>query len=152
MAVGVTLPLRTWAWGVPCLPCSEQTSHLGGKARWSAPPVTSFLAAPVLKTHPACSLSWGPRLWHTRQAGALCPHRQLMHNSNFSSSNGSTEDLFRDSIDSCDNDITEKVGRGTLHVPGMCGGLAPGCSLGTWTLRPPRSSGQEGHLSRALSS
>ncbi|XP_004467684.1 rab11 family-interacting protein 4 isoform X2 [Dasypus novemcinctus] len=35
--------------------------------------------------------------------------RQLMHNSNFSSSNGSTEDLFRDSIDSCDNDITEKV-------------------------------------------
>ncbi|XP_008269276.2 rab11 family-interacting protein 4 isoform X1 [Oryctolagus cuniculus] len=35
--------------------------------------------------------------------------RQLMHHSNFSSSNGSTEDLFRDSIDSCDNDITEKV-------------------------------------------
>ncbi|XP_070596560.1 rab11 family-interacting protein 4 [Erythrolamprus reginae] len=35
--------------------------------------------------------------------------RQLFHNSNFSSSNGSTEDLFRDSIDSCDNDITEKV-------------------------------------------
>ncbi|XP_040856986.1 rab11 family-interacting protein 4 isoform X4 [Ochotona curzoniae] len=35
--------------------------------------------------------------------------RQLLHNSNFSSSNGSTEDLFRDSIDSCDNDITEKV-------------------------------------------
>uniref|UniRef100_A0A8C0GD07 RAB11 family interacting protein 4 n=1 Tax=Chelonoidis abingdonii TaxID=106734 RepID=A0A8C0GD07_CHEAB len=34
---------------------------------------------------------------------------QLFHNSNFSSSNGSTEDLFRDSIDSCDNDITEKV-------------------------------------------
>ncbi|XP_046531939.1 rab11 family-interacting protein 4 isoform X1 [Equus quagga] len=37
------------------------------------------------------------------------PCRQLMHSSNFSSSNGSTEDLFRDSIDSCDNDITEKV-------------------------------------------
>nr|XP_019606279.1 PREDICTED: rab11 family-interacting protein 4 isoform X1 [Rhinolophus sinicus] len=35
--------------------------------------------------------------------------RQLLHSSNFSSSNGSTEDLFRDSIDSCDNDITEKV-------------------------------------------
>ncbi|XP_038633823.1 rab11 family-interacting protein 4A [Scyliorhinus canicula] len=35
--------------------------------------------------------------------------RQLFHNSNISSSNGSTEDLFRDSIDSCDNDITEKV-------------------------------------------
>nr|DBA21822.1 TPA: hypothetical protein GDO54_012951 [Pyxicephalus adspersus] len=35
--------------------------------------------------------------------------RQLFHNSNLSSSNGSTEDLFRDSIDSCDNDITEKV-------------------------------------------
>ncbi|XP_069056105.1 rab11 family-interacting protein 4 isoform X3 [Pleurodeles waltl] len=35
--------------------------------------------------------------------------RQLFHNSNFSSSNGSTEDLFRDSIDSCDTDITEKV-------------------------------------------
>ncbi|OCT63202.1 hypothetical protein XELAEV_18044300mg [Xenopus laevis] len=36
--------------------------------------------------------------------------RQLFHNSNLSSSNGSTEDLFRDSIDSCENDITEKVG------------------------------------------
>ncbi|XP_067884045.1 rab11 family-interacting protein 4A [Heterodontus francisci] len=35
--------------------------------------------------------------------------RQLFHNSNISSSSGSTEDLFRDSIDSCDNDITEKV-------------------------------------------
>ncbi|KAM7069694.1 rab11 family-interacting protein 4 isoform 2-T2 [Molossus nigricans] len=35
--------------------------------------------------------------------------RQLLHSSNFSSSNGSTEDLFRDSVDSCDNDITEKV-------------------------------------------
>ncbi|KAM9296445.1 rab11 family-interacting protein 4 isoform 2-T2 [Gastrophryne carolinensis] len=35
--------------------------------------------------------------------------RQLFHNSNLSSSNGSTEDLFRDSIDSCDNGITEKV-------------------------------------------
>uniref|UniRef100_A0A3B3RLI0 RAB11 family interacting protein 4 (class II) b n=1 Tax=Paramormyrops kingsleyae TaxID=1676925 RepID=A0A3B3RLI0_9TELE len=35
--------------------------------------------------------------------------RQLLHNSNLSSSNGSTEDLFRDSIDSCDADITEKV-------------------------------------------
>ncbi|KAI1884093.1 hypothetical protein AGOR_G00222840 [Albula goreensis] len=35
--------------------------------------------------------------------------RQLFHHSNFSSSNGSTEDLFRDSIDSCDVDITEKV-------------------------------------------
>ncbi|KAJ6656460.1 hypothetical protein lerEdw1_003748 [Lerista edwardsae] len=39
----------------------------------------------------------------------LKANRQLFHNSNFSSSNGSTEDLFRDSIDSCDNDITEKV-------------------------------------------
>ncbi|XP_044129007.1 rab11 family-interacting protein 4 [Bufo gargarizans] len=35
--------------------------------------------------------------------------RQLMNTSNLSSSNGSTEDLFRDSIDSCDNDITDKV-------------------------------------------
>ncbi|KAJ8264086.1 hypothetical protein GJAV_G00144940 [Gymnothorax javanicus] len=35
--------------------------------------------------------------------------RQLLHTSNISSSNGSTEDLFRDSIDSCDIDITEKV-------------------------------------------
>ncbi|KAG8446053.1 hypothetical protein GDO86_013793 [Hymenochirus boettgeri] len=35
--------------------------------------------------------------------------RQLFHNSNLSSSNGSTEDLFRDSVDSCENDITEKV-------------------------------------------
>ncbi|XP_051989004.1 rab11 family-interacting protein 4A-like isoform X2 [Xyrauchen texanus] len=35
--------------------------------------------------------------------------RQLFHHSNFSSSQGSTEDLFIDSIDSCDVDITEKV-------------------------------------------
>ncbi|XP_072415143.1 rab11 family-interacting protein 4-like isoform X2 [Chiloscyllium punctatum] len=35
--------------------------------------------------------------------------RQLFHSSNLSSSNSSTEDLFRDSIDSCDNDITDKV-------------------------------------------
>ncbi|XP_034387584.1 rab11 family-interacting protein 4B isoform X2 [Cyclopterus lumpus] len=35
--------------------------------------------------------------------------RQLLHNSNLSSSNGSTEDLSRDSIDSCDIDINEKV-------------------------------------------
>ncbi|KAL2087127.1 hypothetical protein ACEWY4_018186 [Coilia grayii] len=35
--------------------------------------------------------------------------RQLLQHSNISSSNGSTEDLFRDSIDSCDIDITEKV-------------------------------------------
>ncbi|KAI2663481.1 Rab11 family-interacting protein 4B [Labeo rohita] len=35
--------------------------------------------------------------------------RQLLHNSNLSSSNGSTEDLFHDSIDSCETDITEKV-------------------------------------------
>ncbi|XP_056264810.1 rab11 family-interacting protein 4B isoform X2 [Pseudoliparis swirei] len=35
--------------------------------------------------------------------------RQLLHNSNLSSSNGSTEDLFRDSIDSCDININEKV-------------------------------------------
>ena len=39
----------------------------------------------------------------------LCLSRQLLHNSNLSSSNGSTEDLFRDSIDSCDIDINEKV-------------------------------------------
>lgn len=35
--------------------------------------------------------------------------RQLLHNSNLNSSNGSTEDLFNDSIDSCEIDITEKV-------------------------------------------
>uniref|UniRef100_A0A8C1C8Q8 RAB11 family interacting protein 4 (class II) b n=1 Tax=Cyprinus carpio carpio TaxID=630221 RepID=A0A8C1C8Q8_CYPCA len=35
--------------------------------------------------------------------------RQLLHNSNLSSNNGSTEDLFNDSIDSCEIDITEKV-------------------------------------------
>ncbi|CAI5679996.1 unnamed protein product [Oreochromis niloticus] len=39
----------------------------------------------------------------------LKANRQLLHNSNLSSSNGSTEDLFRDSIDSCDTDINEKV-------------------------------------------
>uniref|UniRef100_A0A8C2EHS5 RAB11 family interacting protein 4 (class II) b n=1 Tax=Cyprinus carpio TaxID=7962 RepID=A0A8C2EHS5_CYPCA len=35
--------------------------------------------------------------------------RQLLNNSNLSSNNGSTEDLFNDSIDSCEIDITEKV-------------------------------------------
>ncbi|NP_001122297.1 rab11 family-interacting protein 4B isoform X1 [Danio rerio] len=35
--------------------------------------------------------------------------RKLLHNSNISSSNGSTEDLFHDSTDSSDLDITEKV-------------------------------------------
>ncbi|KAF7654237.1 hypothetical protein LDENG_00072460 [Lucifuga dentata] len=35
--------------------------------------------------------------------------RQLLHNSNLSSRNGSTEDLFRDSIDSCDINVNEKV-------------------------------------------
>uniref|UniRef100_A0A4W6FTT6 RAB11 family interacting protein 4 (class II) b n=2 Tax=Lates calcarifer TaxID=8187 RepID=A0A4W6FTT6_LATCA len=40
---------------------------------------------------------------------SVCLSRQLLHNSNLSSSNGSTEDLFRDSIDSCDIDINEKV-------------------------------------------
>uniref|UniRef100_A0A3Q4HWZ9 RAB11 family interacting protein 4 (class II) b n=1 Tax=Neolamprologus brichardi TaxID=32507 RepID=A0A3Q4HWZ9_NEOBR len=40
---------------------------------------------------------------------SVCSSRQLLHNSNLSSSNGSTEDLFRDSIDSCDTDINEKV-------------------------------------------
>lgn len=55
-----------------------------------------------------------------------------MHNSNFSSSNGSTEDLFRDSIDSCDNDITEKVSPGAL-----CAflGRVGADSVSTWALR-----------------
>lgn len=39
----------------------------------------------------------------------VCLSRQLLQSSNLSSSNGSTEDLFRDSIDSCDPDINEKV-------------------------------------------
>uniref|UniRef100_A0A9J7Z6S3 RAB11 family interacting protein 4 (class II) b n=2 Tax=Cyprinus carpio TaxID=7962 RepID=A0A9J7Z6S3_CYPCA len=39
----------------------------------------------------------------------LKTNRQLLHNSNLSSNNGSTEDLFNDSIDSCEIDITEKV-------------------------------------------
>ncbi|XP_066497732.1 rab11 family-interacting protein 4A-like [Hoplias malabaricus] len=45
--------------------------------------------------------------------------RQLFHHSNFSSSQGSTEDLFRDSIDSCDIDITEKVLRHTLTMESL---------------------------------
>lgn len=44
-----------------------------------------------------------------RKFSSTAVGRQLLHNSNFSSSNGSTEDLFRDSIDSCDVDITERV-------------------------------------------
>ena len=73
-----------------------------------------------------------------------------MHSSNFSSSNGSTEDLFRDSIDSCDNDITEKVGLGgrRLGWSAAPGGLLPGDKGGlslprswlsgpvTWHIRP----------------
>ncbi|KAJ8251642.1 hypothetical protein GJAV_G00223550 [Gymnothorax javanicus] len=45
----------------------------------------------------------------SRKISSTAFGRQLFHHSNFSSSNGSTEDLFRDSIDSCDVDITEKV-------------------------------------------
>lgn len=63
-----------------------------------------------------------------------------MHSSNFSSSNGSTEDLFRDSIDSCDNDITEKVGLGWLEK-GLNACLLPGemgCTQATvWGLGRP---------------
>ncbi|TNM86190.1 hypothetical protein fugu_008461 [Takifugu bimaculatus] len=44
-----------------------------------------------------------------RLCASVCLSRQLLHSSNLSSSNGSTEDLFRDSIDSCDIDINEKV-------------------------------------------
>ncbi|XP_006764129.1 PREDICTED: rab11 family-interacting protein 4 [Myotis davidii] len=55
------------------------------------------------------SLDLSPQRPSASRRASLRPRRQLMHNSNFSSSNGSTEDLFRDSIDSCDNDITEKV-------------------------------------------
>lgn len=71
-----------------------------------------------------------------------------MHSSNFSSSNGSTEDLFRDSIDSCDNDITEKVGSGwaeegfNVCMLSGCSREHSGCSLGTReTLSLPRSWG-----------
>nr|XP_046266966.1 rab11 family-interacting protein 4B isoform X1 [Scatophagus argus]XP_046266975.1 rab11 family-interacting protein 4B isoform X1 [Scatophagus argus]XP_046266984.1 rab11 family-interacting protein 4B isoform X1 [Scatophagus argus]XP_046266992.1 rab11 family-interacting protein 4B isoform X1 [Scatophagus argus] len=46
----------------------------------------------------------------SRKISSTAFGRQLLHNSNLSSSNGSTEDLFRDSIDSCDIDINEKVG------------------------------------------
>ncbi|XP_072319272.1 rab11 family-interacting protein 4B isoform X1 [Eucyclogobius newberryi] len=45
----------------------------------------------------------------SRKISSTAFGRQLLHNSNLSSSNGSTEDLFRDSIDSCDVDINEKV-------------------------------------------
>lgn len=53
----------------------------------------------------------------------MCLSRQLLHNSNLSSSNGSTEDLFRDSIDSCDIDISEKV---WMVFFGPCGYFALG--------------------------
>ncbi|XP_043970632.1 rab11 family-interacting protein 4B-like isoform X1 [Gambusia affinis] len=45
----------------------------------------------------------------SRKISSTAFGRQLLHNSNLSSRNGSTEDLFRDSIDSCDTDINEKV-------------------------------------------
>uniref|UniRef100_A0A3Q2DE90 RAB11 family interacting protein 4 (class II) b n=1 Tax=Cyprinodon variegatus TaxID=28743 RepID=A0A3Q2DE90_CYPVA len=45
----------------------------------------------------------------SRKISSTAFGRQLLHNSNLSSRNGSTEDLFRDSIDSCDVDINEKV-------------------------------------------
>lgn len=62
-----------------------------------------------------------------------------MHSSNFSSSNGSTEDLFRDSIDSCDNDITEKVRQGGCGQTGLAArapwsgiGMLRATALGMW--------------------
>uniref|UniRef100_A0A1A8JRS1 RAB11 family interacting protein 4 (Class II) b n=1 Tax=Nothobranchius kuhntae TaxID=321403 RepID=A0A1A8JRS1_NOTKU len=45
----------------------------------------------------------------SRKISSTAFGRQLLHSSNLSSRNGSTEDLFRDSIDSCDTDINEKV-------------------------------------------
>ncbi|XP_032418793.1 rab11 family-interacting protein 4B isoform X1 [Xiphophorus hellerii] len=45
----------------------------------------------------------------SRKISSTAFGRQLLQNSNLSSRNGSTEDLFRDSIDSCDIDINEKV-------------------------------------------
>lgn len=65
-----------------------------------------------------------------------------MHNSNFSSSNGSTEDLFRDSIDSCDNDITEKVGPGTVCTFLGCVGDLLRAAL--WGLEPYAHLGVQG--------
>lgn len=110
--------------------------------------------SPVPNTHLAHSLRWGPRLWQTWQAGALHPHRQLMHNSNFSSSNGSTEDLFRDSIDSCDNDITEKVGPGTLCMSLGCMGvvLQAAALWGLGLCAHRGDEGGEGHWSYTSSS
>ncbi|XP_024914375.1 rab11 family-interacting protein 4B isoform X2 [Cynoglossus semilaevis] len=45
----------------------------------------------------------------SRKISSTAFGRQLLNNSNLSSSNGSTEDLFRDSIESCDININEKV-------------------------------------------
>ncbi|XP_013860362.1 rab11 family-interacting protein 4B isoform X2 [Austrofundulus limnaeus] len=45
----------------------------------------------------------------SRKISSTAFGRQLLHHSNLSSRNGSTEDLFRDSIDSCDTDLNEKV-------------------------------------------
>ena len=68
-----------------------------------------------------------------------------MHSSNFSSSNGSTEDLFRDSIDSCDNDITEKVRQGGCGQTGLAA-RTPWSGIGmlratAWGCGRPRSWG-----------
>lgn len=68
------------------------------------------------------TLKCGCLVLFTRVRLLICfLNRQLLHNSNLSSSNGSTEDLFRDSIDSCDVDINEKVEKHShflhLHIP-----------------------------------
>lgn len=74
-----------------------------------------FHSAPsVSLSQPHTELAAGPHLDFFAEGSfmvcvCVCLSRQLLHNSNLSSSNGSTEDLFRDSIDSCDMDISEKV-------------------------------------------
>lgn len=79
--------------------------------------ITSCLILACIHTYTNIDLEthWEPAVPHLFPADSnsaclcVCLSRQLLHNSNLSSSNGSTEDLFRDSIDSCDIDIIEKA-------------------------------------------
>lgn len=77
----------------------------------------SLSATPRASSSSSCGSFWRLPSWCL--CVSVCLSRQLLHNSNLSSSNGSTEDLFRDSIDSCDIDISEKVR--------TCFGLVHGC-------------------------
>ncbi|GLD66312.1 rab11 family-interacting protein 4 isoform X1 [Lates japonicus] len=83
-------------------PCPDDETRTNGYSDLGSSVPSSAGQTPRMRQHyTANSLN--------RKISSTAFGRQLLHNSNLSSSNGSTEDLFRDSIDSCDIDINEKV-------------------------------------------